>query len=101
MSNTRHLSFVEMEAARQRALVKADAAHKKEEEKKGKGKERVSLSALKVVKKGAPKRKAEQKDDRPSKKVLVTPREKHPKKPLPSKPSHGAGKGLITFAFHF
>ena len=48
------MSFAEMEAARQRVLVRAKAAHKK----------------------GAPKRKADGKDDHPSKKPSVTPREK-------------------------
>ena len=56
-------------------MVKAlTTTHKKEE--KEKGKEGASLLAPKVIKKGAPKRKADGKDDRPSKKVLVTLREK-------------------------
>ena len=64
-----------MEVARQRALVRALAsAHKKED--KEKGKERVSSLAPKVIGKGAPKRKVDEKDDRPSKKVSVTHREK-------------------------
>ena len=80
-----------------RASVKALAvAHKKEEEKMEKGKEGTSSSALKVVGKGTPKRKTDGKDNRPSKKASVTPREKQPKKPLPPKPSHGTDKGLIT-----
>ena len=78
-----------MEVARQR--VREVAAHKKEEEKKAKEKE--SLSAPKVVKKGVTKRKGNGKDDLLSKKALVTPREKLPKKPSPLK--HGAGKGLM------
>jgi len=61
-----------------------------------KGKEGESSSAPKVVGKGAPKRKADWKDDYPSKKVLVTPGEKQPKKLSPPKPSHGAGKSLMT-----
>ena len=68
------MSFAEMEAARQRVLVRAKAAHKK----------------------GAPKRKADGKDDHPSKKPSVTPREKQLKKPSPPNPSHGTGKGLMT-----
>ena len=44
--------------------------------------------APKVIKKGAPKRKVDEKDDRPPKKVSVAPRDKLPKKPSPSKPSH-------------
>ena len=78
-----------MEVARQR--VREVAAHKKEEEKKAKEKE--SLSAPKVVKKGVTKRKGNGKDDLLSKKALVTPREKLPKKPSPLK--HGASKGLM------
>ena len=54
------------------------------------------MLAPKVVRKGAPKRKANEKDDRPSKKVSVTLGEKQPKKLSPPKPSHGAGKGLVT-----
>ncbi|XP_030968993.1 uncharacterized protein LOC115989449 [Quercus lobata] len=79
-----------MEAARQR--VKETVAHKKEEEKKTKVRE--FSSAPKVVSKGTTKRKGDGKDDRPSKKASVTPREKLPKKPSP--PKHGAGKGLMT-----
>ena len=52
--------------------------------------------APKVVKKGAPKRKADGKDNRPPKKVSVAPRDKLPKKPSPSKPSHRVGEGLMT-----
>jgi len=85
-----------MEAARQRALVRAAVARKKEEEKKAKGKEKVSLSAPKAAKKGAPKRKADGKDDRPSKKVSITPSDKLPKKSSPPKSSHRADKGLMT-----
>ena len=84
-----------MEAARLRAQVRAAAAHKKEEDK-AKGKEGAFSSAPKAVDKGASKRKADGKDNRPSKKVSVTPREELPKKPSPSKPKHGAGKGLMT-----
>lgn len=52
-------------------------------------------SAPKAVKKGVPKRKADGKEDCPSKKATVTPRDKYPKKPSPPKPSHGASKGLM------
>ena len=72
--------------------------HKKEEEKRAKGKERASSSAPKTIGKGVPKRKADGKDDHPSKKVLVTPGEKLPKKLSPPKLGHGAGKGLMTTA---
>lgn len=86
-----------MEAAKQRALVRASvAACKKEEGKKEKGKEGASLSAPKAIGKGAPKRKNYRKDYCLSKKPSVTPREKQPKKPSPPKLSHGAGKGLMT-----
>ena len=80
-----------MEAAKLRVQIKAAAAGKKDE---GKAKERASSSAPKAVGKRASKRKADGKDNRPSKKVSSTPREELPKKPLP--PKHGAGKGLMT-----
>ena len=76
--------------------MRAAATLKKEEENREKGKEETSSSAPKAVGKGAPKRKADGKDDRPSKKLLVTPREKQPKRPLPPKLSHGTSKGLMT-----
>lgn len=70
---------------------------RKEEEKKNeKGKKGASSSAPKIVGKGVPKRKAGGKNDRPSKKVSVTPREKQSKNPSPPKQSHGTGKGLMT-----
>ena len=94
MSNSRLLSFTDMEAARQRALVKALATVRKKEENE-KGKEGASSSTPKVVKKGVPKRKAERKDDRPLKKGPITPGNKQPKKLSLSKPSHGDGKGLM------
>ena len=75
--------------------MRAVATCRKEEEKKMKGKEGASLLAPKVVGKGAPKRKADGKDDHLSKKVTVTPGD--PKKPSP-KPSHGVGKGLMTLS---
>ena len=76
--------------------MRATTAHRKEEEKKVKGKEGVSSSAPKVVRKGAPKRKVDGKDDRPPKKVFVPPADKLHKKLSSSKPSHGVGKGLMT-----
>ena len=84
-----------MEAARQKVQVKAVAARRKEEEKKTK-REGASSSTPKVVGKGAPKRKANRKDNRPIKKPSITPRDKLPKKSSPPKPSHGASKGLMT-----
>lgn len=79
-----------MEATRHRALVRASVA-----ECKKKDKEEASSSAPKVVGKGAAKRKSEGKDNRPLKKGLVTSVGDKPKKSSPSKPSHGAGKGLM------
>ena len=85
-----------MEVAKQRAQVRAAAAHRKEEEKKAKGKDKASLSAPKVFEKGVLKRKADGKDDCPPKKVFVPPGDKLLKKSSPPKPSHGASKGLMT-----
>ena len=56
----------------QKAQMRAAAAYRKEEQKV-KGKERASLSTLKAIGKGAPKSKVDGKDNRPSKKVTVTP----------------------------
>ena len=71
-----------MEVARQR--VRAVAAHKKEEERRAKGKEGASLSAPKAISKGLSKRKVDGKDDHPPKKAVVTPRDAHLKKKSPS-----------------
>ena len=70
MSNSCHLYFTEMEATKQRALVRVDVVRRKKEEKKGKGEEGASLSAPKAAGNGVPKRKANGKDDHPSKKPL-------------------------------
>ena len=51
------------------------------------------MLAPKAVSKGATKRKGDGKDDRPSKKVSVTPGEKLLKKPSPPNPKHRASKG--------
>jgi len=59
-----------------RASVRASAVARMKEEKKENGKEGTSLLTPKVVEKGAPKRKANGKDDYPSKKELVTLGEK-------------------------
>ena len=83
-----------MEATRQR--VKAAAARKKKEEKRDKGKKGVSSSTPKAVSKGSAKRKADGKDDCPSKKVAVTPRDANPKKKSPLNLSHGTGKRMMT-----
>ena len=71
--------------------MRVAATRKKEEEKTKVGK---SSLAPKAIGKGVAKRKANGKDERPSKKASVTPGEKLPKKP--SLPKHGAGKGLMT-----
>ena len=67
---------------------------KKMEKEKDKRKEGTSSLVPKVVRKGVPKRKAEGKDDRPSKKVMVTLSDKQSKKLSP--PKLGVEKGLIT-----
>ena len=75
-----------MAAARQR--VRVAVACKKEEEKT---KVEESSSAPKAIGKGAAKRKADGKDERPSNKASVIPGEKLPKKLLP--PSTGLVRG--------
>ena len=65
----------------------------KKREEKAKGKKGASSLAPKAVGKWAPKRKADRKDDCPSKKVSTTSGEGLPKKSLP--PKHGVGKGLM------
>ena len=85
-----------MEETRQRVQVRAAATHRKEEEKKAKRNEGASSSAPKTIGKGVPGRKVDRKDDRPSKKVFVTPEDKLPKKPSPPKSSHRVDKGLMT-----
>ena len=56
--------------------MRAAAARRKKEENKAKRKEGASSSTPKAVRKGAPKRKADGKDDHPPKKVSVTLRDK-------------------------
>ena len=82
-----------MDAAKQR--VRTTTACKKEEERKAKGKERMTSSIPKAVSKGLTKRKADREDDRLPKKVVVTLGDAHPKK-SPPKPGPGAGKGMMT-----
>ena len=57
-------------------MVRVSTSACKKEEKKEKGKEGASSLALKVVRKGALKRKAEGRDDHPLKKGTVTPCDK-------------------------
>ena len=81
-----------MESAKQR--VRATATRKKEEKKVKETKGGTS-SALKTVSKVS-KRKPDGKDDRPSKETAITPGDASPKRKSPLKPSHGAGKGVMT-----
>ena len=82
-----------MEVAKQR--VRAAMAHKKEEERKVKEKEGVSSSVPKTVAKVS-KRKPDENDDCPSKKVAVTLGDMPPKKKSPLKSSRGTGRGVVT-----
>ena len=84
------LLCAEVEAAKQR--VRAAAACKKEEDK-AKGKEGTSTPHSSL--KGPIKRKADGKDDPPSKKTTVSPMDV-PSKKSPPKSSHGTGKGVMT-----
>lgn len=61
--NVRLLPFAEIEVMRQRALVRALVAVRKQKEKEG-----ASISTPKVFGKGTSKRKSEGKDDCPLKK---------------------------------
>ena len=76
--------------------MRATTARKKEE-KKAKEAEGGTLSTPKTITK-APKRKPEGSDDRPSKKAAITLGDISPKGKSPLKPSHGAGKGVMTFS---
>ena len=82
-----------MDAAKQK--VRETIARKKEEKRKTKGQEGTSSLVPKAVSKGLAKRKADGEDDRPPKKVAITPGDAHPKK-SPPKPGHGAGKGMMS-----
>ena len=82
-----------MEAVKQR--VRAAAARKNEEERQVKEKEGVFSLAPKTVAKVS-KRKLGKKDNRPSKKSIVTPGDVPPKKKSPLKSSRGVGKGVMT-----
>ena len=84
-----------MDVVKQR--VRAAAAHKKEEERKVKGKEGTSSSVPKAIYKGLAKRKTDGDNDRLLKKVVVTPRDAYSKK-SPPKSGPGAGKGMMTSA---
>ena len=81
-----------MESAKQRIRA-AVARQKKERKAKEAGGE--ASSTPKVVAK-VTKRKPNGSDSRPSKKAAVTPRDEPLKEKSPPKPSHGAGKGVMT-----
>ena len=81
-----------MESAKQR--IRAAAAHQKEE-RKAKEAGGEASSTPKAVAKVA-KRKPDGIDSRPSKKTAVSPGDETLKEKSPPKPSHGAGKGVMT-----
>ena len=81
-----------MESAKQR--VRAAAARQKEE-KRAKEAGGETSSTPKAVTKQA-KRKPDGSDGRPAKKAAVTPGDGALKEKSPLKPSHGAGKGVMT-----
>ena len=82
-----------MDAAKQR--IRAIAARKKEEVKLANGTEEGTSSAPKTVSKVS-KRKPDGDDDYPSKRTAVTFGDASLKRKSPLKPSHGAGKGIMT-----
>ena len=81
-----------MDVAKQR--IRAAAARKKEE-RLAKGTEEGNSSAPKSVSK-ASKRKSDGDDASPSKKTVVILSDASPKGKSSLKPSHGAGKGVMT-----
>ena len=81
-----------MDAAKQG--VKATAAHKKEE-RLVKGTEEGNSSVPKSVSKVS-KRKPDGDDDRPSKRTTITLGDASPKGKSSLKPTHGAGKRVMT-----
>ena len=81
-----------MDVAKQR--IRAAVARKKEE-RLAKGTEEGNSSAPKSVSK-ASKRKSDGEDARPSKKTVVIPSDASPKGKSSLKPSHGAGKGVMS-----
>ena len=82
-----------MEFAKQR--IRAAAAHQKSE-KKAKDAGRETSSTPKASSKQA-KKEPDGSDRRPAKKAAVTPGNGAAKEKSPPKPSHGAGKGAMTF----
>ena len=84
--------FIKIDVAKQR--IRAAAARKKKE-RLAKGTEEGDSSAPKSVAK-APKRKADKDGARPSKKTVTILGDASPKGKSALKPSHGAGKGVMT-----
>ena len=82
-----------MDAAKQR--IRAAATRKKEEARLAQGTEGGNSSIPKSVSKVS-QRKLDGDDDHPSKRTAVAPGDASPKRKLPLKPSHGAGKGIMT-----
>ena len=82
-----------MDVAKQR--IRAAAARKKKKVKLAKGTEEGTSSAPKIVSKVS-KRKPNGNDDRLSKRTAVVLGDASPKGKSPLKPSHGAGKGVMT-----
>ena len=81
-----------MESAKQR--VRTAVARKKEEKKAKEAGGETSSTPKTVIK--VAKRKPDGSDNRLSKKAAVTPRDNALKEKSPLKPSHGAGKGVMT-----
>ena len=82
-----------MDAAKQR--IKVAAASKKEKARLAKGTGEGNSSVPKSISK-VPKRKPDGDDDHLSKRTAVTPGDASPKRKSSLKPSHGAGKGIVT-----
>ena len=81
-----------MDIAKQR--IRAAVAHKKKE-RLVKGTEEGNSSVPKSVSKVS-KRKPDGDEERPSKQIAITPGDASPKGKPSLKPSHGAGKGVMT-----
>ena len=81
-----------MESAKQR--IRAAAARQKEEKRAKEAGGEASSTPKDVTK--VVKRKPDGRDGRPSKMAIVTPGDEAIKEKSPLKPSHGAGKGVMT-----
>ena len=81
-----------MESAKQRIRAVATRQKEKKKAKEAGGEASSTPKAItKVV-----KRKPDGRDGRPSKMAIVTPGDEAIKEKSPLKPSHGAGKGVMT-----